>query len=115
MTFRKTAAVAAPLLALSLLLWPACNNDFTPCEGDIDCLVQCNCEGRLGSILVGPYACRLGTCGREHAEERDCVRACGEAPPAPGDDDDSSLQDDDDSSLQDDDDSAALDDDDSAR
>ncbi|MCP4869924.1 MAG: hypothetical protein GY898_14530 [Proteobacteria bacterium] len=91
----------------AIALVPGCGgSDYTPCESDIDCLIVCDCPGG-GDGLLGPYPCRLGNCGLQHAEDRDCFDGCG-APPAVQDDDDSA-------GSSDDDDSAGDDDDDSGR
>lgn len=95
----KTLIPLAVSAALFLLLgMPSCTSDLTPCEADFDCLILCECSGVQGTITVGPYACRAGNCGVQHAEERDCARVCSEAPgyvPPPSDDDDSAGDDDD--------------------
>jgi hypothetical protein len=93
-------AMAALGLLLSLSLLIACSTDLTPCESDVDCVIACECPDRPGQAIVGPFACRAGTCGATHAEERDCERVCSSQPgsvPSLPDDDDSGAGDDDDS------------------
>jgi len=113
-----------PLLACLLLL-VGCNP--TPCETNLDCLIECQCEGAPASLFVGPYECSGGTCSEAHRRDRDCERPCEDATFRPqvtapddddADDDDSGLPgDDDDSGLPGDDDDSGLpgDDDDSGR
>ncbi len=87
-------------LMLLLGLLTACSADFTPCESDVDCVITCECPDRPGDASVGPFACRAGTCGARHAQERDCERVCNSQPgsiPSIPDDDDSGAGDDDDS------------------
>ncbi|MBJ94878.1 MAG: hypothetical protein CMP23_10460 [Rickettsiales bacterium] len=82
------AAVAA-LLAL-LVSFSSCGGGGQSCEEDMDCLIVCQCPGVEATVSVGPYPCRFGSCGQQHAEDLDCVRPCvGAIPPAVGDDDDS--------------------------
>jgi len=89
----------AAFLGLSLGVLGGCAQDLTACETDLDCVIVCECDNRDGTLTVGPFACRAGTCGASHAEERSCERVCGTAPSdLPSlDDDDSSSPDDDDS------------------
>ncbi len=111
---------AAGLLAAGGLAVVACNPDWQTCEDDLDCLILCDC-GTAGTVTVGPYPCRAGTCGARHFEDLDCVRPCqnvwilgDDDTSVWPDDDDSSGADDDDSSSQDDDSAEVDDDDDSA-
>jgi len=92
----QTLRFSGGLFVLLLLLALAgCRTDLTPCESDADCVIFCECANRDGTLTIGPYACRAGTCGAAHAEDRDCVRACSNPPPVFPDDDDSGLDDDD--------------------
>ena len=98
-------AVVATILILGLLVAAGqaivgCNSDWQSCEDDIDCLILCDCGG-AGTVTVGPYRCRAGTCGRSHFEDLDCERACENAWIL-GDDDTSVWPDDDDSAGDDD-------------
>lgn len=100
------SGVIAVLGLGGLLLVPACGpGDYTPCESDIDCLIVCDCPGG-GDGIIGPFRCRAGHCGPEHADLRDCFGGCGAPPAVQEDDDDSAGTDDDDSGGGDDDDSA---------
>ncbi len=101
---------ALALLFFAFALLSGCS-DWKSCEEDIECLIICECLGREGPITVGPYQCKLGTCGSSHAADSDCVAPCERAPPEVffgDDDDDSAVPDgDDDSAGDDDDDSGA--------
>jgi hypothetical protein len=80
----------AALLGIGLSLSvPGCGgNDYTPCEADIDCLIICDCANGRDAI-IGPFPCRAGNCGLQHADRRDCFAGCS-GPPFPGQDDDDS-------------------------
>lgn len=98
------AAVA--ILAVAVSTW-SCDPDWKTCEEDLDCVILCDC-GAGGTVTVGPYPCRVGTCGRRHFEDSDCVRPCENAWIL-GDDDMSIWEDDDsgDDDSGDDDDSGS--------
>ena len=100
MKLKTTLALGALVLGVSLLIplvLPGCWGGGEPCEQDIDCLILCQCSGLEGVISVGPYQCRLGTCGAQHSEDLDCVEPCARAvsPNFILDDDDSAADDDD--------------------
>ena len=103
-TLGALALILSLLLPLSL---PGCWGGGESCEEDVDCLIVCECPGLGGMVTVGPYQCRLGTCGAQHSEDMDCLRPCEEAfNPNVSFDDDDSVDDDDDSGADDDDSSA---------
>ena len=106
-----TSCVGAFAVVLLVLLSAAalkgCWGGGESCERDLDCLILCECAGVDGFISVGPYQCRLGTCGSQHYSDMDCERPCADAfVPNFNSDDDDSAGDDDDSSAGDDDSSA---------
>jgi hypothetical protein len=110
---RVRLIVVAALLILGLLAvggWglAGCNPDWHPCERDLDCMILCECGGAAGTVTVGPYPCRAGTCGQRHFDDMDCERPCSNVWIL-GDDDTSVWTDDDDSAGDDD----SADDDDS--
>ena len=112
MRVRSLVIVATLILGLGAAVgWGlvGCNPDWLSCEEDLDCLILCECGGAAGTVTVGPYPCRAGTCGQNHFEDMDCERACSNVWIL-GDDDTSTWPDDDDSAGDDD----SADDDDSA-
>ncbi len=107
-----TSCTLGLLLLISVLLLPVslpgCWGGGEPCEEDVDCLILCECPGLGGFVTVGPYQCRMGTCGAQHSEDLVCLRPCGESfSTNVGLDDDDSGADDDDSGADDDDSAAA--------
>ncbi len=92
---KLTGALALCLLAgAAFLLGGSCNSSYWPCEEDIDCLLVCECANGYDAVL-GPFPCRAGTCGPEHAEQSDCIEACTGVRYVHPDDDDSAGDDDD--------------------
>ena len=104
-------ALATLLLAMLLM---GCNQ--TPCESNLDCLIQCQCPGTTQTLIVGPYECRASYCGERHRRDLTCEDPCDRNFTPPVDTQDPFPEpDDDDSASADDDDSAPADDDDSGR
>ncbi len=99
------SALALALLVVSSgVALKGCWGGGQSCNESLDCLIFCECPGVGVGVTVGPYPCRMGTCGEQHSEDLDCVRPCRDASPGNvSSDDDDSEGGDDDSSPGDDD------------